>query len=181
MEASFDMSIQEWVNRKPGIAIAIVAAVLIAAIAFSVSRMNARRGPLASRQAFFSDDDGQTYFRDSASKIPPFDHNGKTACAVTVLRCASGKPFVAYLQQYDAATVARIQDWMKQSTSAHPRPGDMPSDPIMQVKRPGESTWYSISAGPKNYARVTTPTCPDGGSGPFSTVTPDDSNSGATN
>ncbi len=140
-----------------------------------------RHHALRSDRAFFSDDDGKTYFQDSVSNFPPFDHNGTTAYGATVLRCSGGKPFVAYLQKYDPATVMRIQAWMKQSPTSQSKPALIPWDPIAEVKKPGESNWFSLADDPKNYARVTSPTCPDGSVGPLETIMPGDGDTGAKN
>jgi hypothetical protein len=174
------MSIREWLNQRPRIAIGILAAVLVAVGAFAVSQLRDKHGPIGSDQVFFSDDDGQSYFRDSAANLPPFDHNGKTAVGAVVLRCPGGTPFVAYLQRYDAQAIALIRDFMKHARTPNPVPADMLAPPPMEVKKPGEPNWVSNSD-PGRYSQVTTPKCPDGGSGPFATVSPEDPNDGAIN
>ena len=51
------------------------------------------------RQAFYSDDDGATWFADAADRLPPFDHDGKPAFSAFVYEC-DGKPFVNHLERY---------------------------------------------------------------------------------
>src|ERR1700733_5134236 len=53
-----------------------------------------------SEMAFYSDDDGQTFFEDSAMKIAPFEHNGKTAYEAAVFKNTKGNQFVAFLRRY---------------------------------------------------------------------------------
>ena len=175
------MGVQEWLNKNPRIGLVGVGVLLVLSVVFSVRQLTGRgRGNTASMQAFFSADDGQSYFRDDAAKLPPFDYSGTTAYGAVVLRCAGGKPFVAYLQRYDATAIAEIQEWMKQSKAPNPVPSDMVAPPAMEVKKPGKFAWVSKDKDLKQYLEVTTPKCPDGGSGPFATVTPDDPDSGAT-
>jgi hypothetical protein len=52
-------------------------------------------------KACFSDDDGQTWFVDSAYKVVPFDHNGKPAVRAMVFTYDNGhKQFVQALVRY---------------------------------------------------------------------------------
>ncbi len=101
------------------------------------------------------------------------------AYGATVLRCRDGKPFVAYLQRYDATTLEKIHAAISQYPDPSSALAHMPLDPMMEVKKPGESTWYSIAAQSADYARVTSPRCPDGSAGPFEAVMPGDANTGA--
>ena len=43
-------------------------------------------GVIVPTSGYFSDDDGKTYFQDDASKIAPFDHNGKQAVSAYLFR-----------------------------------------------------------------------------------------------
>ena len=61
------------------------------------------------RQAFYSDDDGQTFFEDSLYKFAPFDHNGKTAVLAVVYKDAHNTKFVAYLERYTPAALKQLQ------------------------------------------------------------------------
>ena len=176
------MGARQWINDHPRIAISVIAgccAIVLMLVGLQYSR-EAHPARLGSDQAFFSDDDGKTYFRDTTARLPPFDHNGKTAYGALVLRCENGAPFVAYLQGYSPKALETVQDLMKRSTAQNPLPLDILSAPPMDVKAPGGSKWFSISE-TSEYARVTTPRCPDGGAGPFQTVSPDDPDSGAAN
>src|SRR5579884_1599298 len=87
------MSIRQTINEKPAIGIGIGAGILVIALILiliqtvgSRSSSNAG-GPVMTEQEFFSDDDGQSYFVDSRSKLPPFKHNGKDAYVANVFRC----------------------------------------------------------------------------------------------
>ncbi|HUB24411.1 MAG TPA: hypothetical protein VL992_03200 [Tepidisphaeraceae bacterium] len=58
---------------------------------------------------FYSDDDGRTYFRDSAFKFPPFDHGGKTAVGALVFDDGD-KRFVGYLYRFSADAQQQLQN-----------------------------------------------------------------------
>src|SRR5450755_960219 len=58
--------------------------------------------------AYYSDDDGQTYFVDSLYKFPPFDHGGKTAVQA-ILAESNGHKFVGYLKRFKPAAQTQLQ------------------------------------------------------------------------
>src|SRR5271165_3819230 len=55
----------------------------------------------ALTQAWYTDDDGKTWYSGDKSRNPPFDHNGKTAVRAFVFKCdADNREFVGYLERY---------------------------------------------------------------------------------
>jgi hypothetical protein len=109
--------------------------------------------------AYYSDDDGQTYFTDSIYRVPPFDHNGKTAVRAAVFTYDNGtKKYVAYLNRYTADWKKKLDSECAQAQSAG-KPlstiADFNSVELVthgwEVKAPGPaSTWIprnSIQAG----------------------------------
>src|SRR5690348_13994130 len=56
-------------------------------------------GP-AAKTAFYTDDNGKTFFKDDVGKLPPFDHNGKKAYRCDVFEDSKGKQFVGLLYRY---------------------------------------------------------------------------------
>jgi hypothetical protein len=55
----------------------------------------------AANTAWFTTDDGKTWFADDAQKIPPFEKDGKEAVRVFVFTCDDGKThWAGYLQKY---------------------------------------------------------------------------------
>jgi hypothetical protein len=174
------MGARQWINDHQRMVSAIAGTFLVVALCFIASRVRHEPGAQRStvKQAFFSDDDGKTYFQDSAAKLPPFDHNGMSAYGAVVLRCPGGQPFVAFLLKYDIPEIPQLEERIRQSET----PNLILSSLVMQaeVKKPGESRWVSFSGDPKGYARITTPMCPGGGDA-FTSVVPGDPDSGATN
>ena len=167
------MDLRKTINEKP--ALVAVVAVVLCVVAFAVlgwEIFGSRSNPQAAYagKTFFSDDDGKSWFIDDESKIPPFDHNGKLAYRAAVYRCKTGKPFVAYLQKYSKNQAAQIAA-MTESAAEH-APGHTlvvdPADFPMDVKKPGDSQWFSATANggekfdPAAYQQVMIPVCPDG-------------------
>ena len=118
-------------------------------------------------QAFFSDDDGRTWFFDSVSRVPPFDHSGRPADRAVVCRCGDGQPFIGYSKQYSPAQVARLAQMAKEAArQGLSPPVEVPSMP-MEVKRPGAGKRVSGIATGENfnaeeYNSILAPRCPDG-------------------
>lgn len=94
-------------------------------------------------QAWFTVDDGQTWFADDAKLLPPFQHNGKTAYRCSVWTVDGGKTkFVSHLE--------RLRPEAKQKAES------MKNDPIgaatelakIEVKLPltGDKGWVDISS-----------------------------------
>src|SRR6267154_2521014 len=80
---------------------AVVGGLFLVILAFIVFQTHGRGDvATASGKAFFSVDDGKTWFPDDAKNIPPFDKDGKQAVRAFVYRCADGTTFVNYLQRY---------------------------------------------------------------------------------
>jgi hypothetical protein len=52
--------------------------------------------------AFYTDDNGKTFFKDKRYKIVPFDHNGKQAYRADVFQCPDGKQFVGLIYRHNA-------------------------------------------------------------------------------
>jgi hypothetical protein len=133
-------------------------------------------------KAFYSDDDGQTWFVDDAMKPVPFDHNGKQAFRVKVFRCSGGQPFVGYLERYSDADNARL------AAAGTPKPdysGFGAAEPAARaVRRPGEEKWIGLVSGPQSmaeYNRIISPTCLDSAAEKPSLLAPTDPDNGSSN
>jgi hypothetical protein len=93
-----------------------------------------------SLKAYYSDDDGKTYFVDAANKLTPFDHNGKQAYAVRVYRCPDQPAaFVGYLQRIDDKTLVAAQQALAAGKPAEDIERVIGSH--REVKKPGDSKW----------------------------------------
>lgn len=171
------MNIRETINQKPKLTVIVASTISLLAVFVVIwdlfgTRASARK--TYAGKTFFSDDDGQTWFIDEESHLPPFDHNGKTAYRAVLYRCGSGKPFVAFLGKYSDAQFARMAEMKKQIADR-----DSGEDPErlftsipMDVKKPGDSKWV-VGLAPKvgtydgrAYEKITTVVCPEGSGTP---------------
>ena len=126
-------------------------------------------GTARATRAYFSIDDGVTWFADDAAKLPPFQHEGKTAYRVKVFKCPSGPEFVSHLERYDEADKRRLEALRAKP----PAPGgggggagameQMALARAVEVKKPGDKNWIKWTPETaEQYQRAMHPKCPDG-------------------
>jgi hypothetical protein len=138
------MGIRDALRQKPMAGIGIAAAAVLVTVAITLANFwPAKKADLS--QSYYSDDDGQTWFVDSAYRVPPFDHNGKTAVAAMIFSYNDGKnQFCAYLAQYSSDAKKKMETALADAE----RKGDPPDmvglyhDPQfmkqgLRVKKPG--------------------------------------------
>jgi hypothetical protein len=101
-------------------------------------------------RAYYSEDDGQSYYTDSIYNFPPFDHSGKTAVQA-VVAVSNGHYFVGYLMRFTPEIRKRLQDKYDDCVKS----GVPLQQPVlnllnslsgtMEVKLPGDHPWVPIS------------------------------------
>ena len=174
------MGIRQKLNDNPALTVGVAAIVIAAAglVAYRTScsddgeRADTGRPP----KQFFTTDEGPnpSLFVDDATKVPPFDHDGKPAYRARVYRCAHGKQFVLNLERFNDADRKRLQDAIDRSTSAR---GHAPSPDsffnAMEVKKPGDKEWVRLTpATREKYERILRPVCPEGSTDGIAPVIP---------
>lgn len=151
------MGVRESLNKRPRIAGGVAIVLLAIAVgAFALSL----RGPANATKAYFSSDDGKTFFVDDTTKMVPFDHNGASAYRAVVYKCGNGDPFVSYLIRYSDAAKTKIA----QLASDPGAVGEITQVKASgtEVKKPGESQWVAVGS-QKGEQISQHPSCPDGG------------------
>jgi hypothetical protein len=156
------VGIRETLNDNPRLTTGVTVGIIVVVLGIIFWSMRgsapAGAGTKASNQAFFSDDDGKTYFADDAKKLPPFDHNGKEAVLARVYRCG-GKPFVNHLERYtpDAKTQAEATIAKNNGASNDPTLLEAIRPTGYEVKAPGQKEW--IKFGDPRAGEVQRPKC----------------------
>jgi hypothetical protein len=102
-----EMSVRDKLNEgKLGVGVAVTLVAIAGGILTYMLWPAHRIDPTS---AYYSDDDGQSYFKDTAYKFPPFDHDGKTAFqAIVVLD--HGTKVVGYLIRYTPGAHKKLTD-----------------------------------------------------------------------
>src|SRR5688572_12583041 len=140
------MALRAWINEQNpkvvgGVVAGVFAVVIVIIIYLSTGSPS---GPVnVATSAFFSVDDGKTWFTDDAAKLPPFTVDGKTAVRAYVFTCADGKPFVGFLERYTAEG--------KKGQEALAMPGGKNTMAMLdqatglEIKKPGQTVWVKQS------------------------------------
>ena len=163
------MGIREKINQNPKQTTAITAAIVV--IAVLIIMWQACSGPGAggvnTNKAFFSTDDGKTFFVDDSFNIPPYQKDGKPAVRAQVFTCDDGKTkFVGYLEMYAPQDKAMLEQMAKGGGKGG-APGYASYTTQPMVKRPGDPPQMWIPLAPQTtmaYQAVVQPKCPGGGS-----------------
>src|SRR4029453_5141280 len=130
-----------------------------ASLGFYLFRSSGDSGFTGKEPAFFSVDDGKSWFRDENTKLRPFMKDGKPAYRVYVWTCDGGKTkFVSNLERYTDEAKTAIEQ--AKSGRGQVDPGALRT--IMtngvEVKRPGAPAWVSRST-PEG-TKIAAPRCP---------------------
>ncbi len=145
------MGLRETLKAKPWIgAVFSGTFVVVAIIVIVTTYWPEKKAKL--EQAFYSNDDGKTWFTDSAYRVAPFDHDGKTAVVAQIYSYADGsKEFCAYLTQFTPEAKQKLEAALAEAKSKGQQPGSVAlyhDRTFMQrsllVKKPGAGNpWVS--------------------------------------
>lgn len=156
------MGVREMLNRNRGVAVGVTVALLASAIISSIF-MHEQSPPAPKTRAYYTTDDGSTYFVDTIDKVVPFNHDGKPAYRAYVYKCRDEKPFVAYLERYTEEGRVRLTNLRAgpSDTSVAKQIAQLQSEQA-EVKKPRDIVW--VSAKSSSAADVINVKCPGGGS-----------------
>lgn len=137
------MGIRETLNRFPNLstALAAVGVVIIGIVIWFQIRQNTPTLP----RAYYTVDDGATYFEDEPDKLTPFDYRGKPAVGAVIFQGKDGKPFVGYMTRIDPAKHEAVKRFRGLTNSNTP-PGPKELREVAgsgQIKRPGDKNWIT--------------------------------------
>jgi len=139
------MGVREGLNSHRRLTIGLTVAVVAFAVGFAAWTIFAGDEKTAGQKIWFSDDDGKTWFKDDATKITPFDHNGKPAVMCFVYTYDGGKTlWAAYLMRHQAGWKEKVGAFTKHRPS-NPRDMMAINAPPMEVKKPGANDWFLVT------------------------------------
>ena len=155
------MSVIESLQNKKGLSVGLSVGMIV--LAGLIMAWNMRSNvPGDEMKAFYSVDDGDTYFVDDLNKAYPFDHDGKQAYRAYVFKCnQSGKKFVGFIERLNDSGRSRMAELVTQ-------PHENAETQIAQlfatsteVKKPHDTEWAPVNSAA--YGIIVNPSCPDGG------------------
>jgi hypothetical protein len=143
-------------RKKPVVITILIVAVLLLIGGWVGLRM--RSATLAAQNnAFYTTDDGKTWFVADASHIPPFDHDGKVAVEAKIFTCDGGKTlFCGYMEKFDPE-VKKLFDIAEKNPGnkvaiLNAKVAAMSRGP--ELKKPGAIDWVKRT-NRTSYAQVT--------------------------
>ena len=157
------MGIRETLNNKPKVAAGIGGTALALGVTFLALQLSSGGGP--SDEAFFTTDDGKTWFADDATRLPPFQPDGKEAVRAHVFECDDGKRFVNHLERFTPERRKLMEEAARARKEGKPLPRPAAAGQTVmwgqEVKKPGDKEW--VPAGNLAKAsRILQAKCPDG-------------------
>lgn len=159
------MTVREWINKNRQWSVIGALFVAVLGIGFTIYQLLPEP---EETQAWYTSDDGQTWFKDSNRLVPPFERDGREAVLAHVYEC-DGKPFVAYMLKYTPEGKAIFEKFRAAEDAGDPNFDEsmlMALSGHARYKRPGEKEWTPES----NVRKVTEmlyPKCPDGSTDPL--------------
>src|SRR5688500_9050171 len=84
------MGVRESLNENKKLGVGVGAGIFVVALAILSFQLfgGGGTGVEAPTSAFYTDDDGKTFFKDDAYKVVPFNHGGKQAYRAEVFQCS---------------------------------------------------------------------------------------------
>lgn len=157
------MGIRETLNKNPGITTGATAGIIVLALIFILWQTGIFGDSTGIQtEAYYTIDDGTTYFADDVNKIPPFEKDGKQAVRAYVYECPGSDPFVAYLERYTPQAKKAMEAAASQTD---PNSNPMLMEDVqmtgLEVKKPGDKAWVRQANAPAA-AKVMELKCPDG-------------------
>lgn len=155
------MGLRESINNHRGIGVTVgVCLIAIALIAIVWPSIGGSAGRGAGK-AFYTVDDGATWFADDATKLAPFDYKGKQAVACYVYKCGeSGPSWVSHLMRYTPEGKRQREQQRTSDDGALMVAQALVQSNIEVKEAKGTGEWVSVND--PRAARIQEVRCPDG-------------------
>ena len=160
------MALRETLNAKPVYAMTGIGGLLLIGLVLVFTQARGPSAPVARNQEFFSADDGKSWFKDDATKYPPFDKDGKQAVRAYVFRSARGTEFVNHLERFKPEAKRALEEANRPDANAKGPPRNLAAIQSAyiggrEVKRPADAKWTSAGSF-REAAQITAIKSPDG-------------------
>ena len=130
---------------------------------------------LRTPKAFYTVDDGASWFKDEADKIAPYDYKGRQAVMCFVYKCGDkGQPWISHLMRYTAEGKRQREEQVKNKGGVNLVGSDSLLRPQLEVKeaKSGDTAWVSVND--PRAAEIQKLQCPDGSTNDITPVDPNE-------
>ena len=163
------MGVKEALNKRPWISGVVGVIAIGAAAIYGYQGIRGPAQPPIPTGAYFTTDDGKTWFADDANRLAPFTKDGKEAVKALVFSCNNGKdPFVGYLEKLTPAAKQRIEAIRAKGNTSEAAEQEMGLIKMAGTltKKPGAASWMPPGQGDTKVS------CPGGDFSGFVPVNP---------
>jgi len=149
------MGLVETIRTKPAVGATVGTVCLVVAAVFIYTTLaGPTSGFTPQKYAYFSDDDGKTYFTDDADKVPPYEKDGKQVVGAHVYKGSDGNLFVGYLERAPNEKAKALIEKARAEILENAKAGDTAPDSErlgimttnLEVKKPGSTKWVPSSS-----------------------------------
>jgi hypothetical protein len=149
-------------NKNKNLSVIFTSAVILVAVVFIYLQIRGDRIPEAPPQmAYYTTDEGKTFFAEDQLHEVPFDHSGQQAVRAWLYTCGtSTDKKLGYLERYTPQFLKQLAQSKAANQPMDPMIIVEQGDTIYEVKKPGTGAWVqkASAAGQK----IITPPCPQG-------------------
>jgi hypothetical protein len=163
------MGLVETIRTKPAVGATVGTVCLVVAVVIIYTTLaGSTSGFTPQKYAYFSDDDGKTYFTDDADKVPPYEKDGKQVVGAHVYKGSDGNLFVGYLERAPNDKAKALIEKARAEILENAKAGDTAPDSErlgimtsnLEVKKPSDAKW--VPATSRQAAAVYVVKNPDG-------------------
>ena len=137
------MGIRETIRKSQKGTVVVACVVLIGAI-IAIFVQAKSFGPAGPGDAFFTVDDGKTFFAGDARQLAPFDYGGKQAVRAHVFEC-EGKKVVGYMSRYTQESLDLFEEAKLAKAEGRPPKNVQKLATVAftgtELKKPGSDKW----------------------------------------
>jgi hypothetical protein len=155
------MGLRQKLNESKPLSIGL--AVLLAVLAGGLIYYETRTVPLMDiNHLWYTDDEGKTWFLDTAYRVAPFDHNGKQAYIAHMFKSEKGAIWCAFIERYTADSQKKFQAALDEAAKNGKPPESVSrEDFLTEVRKPNTTEWV-LGTDFANSPKVMGTSSPDG-------------------
>lgn len=140
------MGLREKMNENPQVTTGVTIGIIVLALALIVWQLWPAAPIQPLTQAYYTVDDGKSYFVDDIERVPPFQHEGKEAVRAHVMVCGEkGTPFVGWMEKFTPEAKKKLDELYEKTGGKRPPERFEFEETARLVKRHDMNRWLPFS------------------------------------
>lgn len=140
------MSFRELINKHPKVTAAAIIIIAGASVGFTLKANGGGSETGIATRAYYTVDDGASYFEDEVDKVTPFEHQGKQAYRARLFRYGKGKPFVGYVERLTPDGVKKMEELESKPTPDVADQKAVIAGQCSEIRKPKDSQWIKANS-----------------------------------